>query len=385
MSDEVRTGAVLPQETRLAGATLSIDLKVLQDNWRLMAQQCSAAQCAATVKSNAYGLGIVPVARALSSAGCKTFFVALPSEAILLRSVLPGAAIYILGGLFAEAGRDCADHDIRPVLVSVEQIQAWRKVCQRAGRPLKAGLHVDTGINRLGLSARDVAWLGDHPDNFDGIDVSLVISHLACGGTPGSPMNQQQLDTFNTLRAALPPAPASIANSPGSFLGAEFCLDIIRPGVALFGGNPFDARPNPMSAVAHIYAPILQIRNLMPGETVGYACAWRAERPTRTAILGIGYGDGYPRSLGSPGRDSPAQVMIGGGFAPVIGHVSMDMIVVDVTDIGDEFCRPGVRAEVMGDNVTVDEIAAWAGTVPYEILTRLGSRFARLYSGGDSV
>lgn len=385
MTDQARTGAWLLQETQLASATLSIDLKVLQDNWRLLAGQCGTAECAATVKCDGYGLGIAPVAQALAAAGCKTFFVALPSEGLALRAILPRADIYVLDGLFADAGQAYVDHNLRPLLSSLEEIQHWRRLCQMAGRPLEAGLHVDTGINRLGLSAGDITVLTADPDVFSTMSVCLVVSHLACGAVPGSATNRMQLDTFNTLRSALPQAPASIANSPGSFLGEAFCLDLIRPGIALYGGNPFDARPNPMSAVAHIYAPILQVREIAAGETVGYGDAWRARRKTRIAILGIGYGDGYPRSLGSPGRDSPSQVMIGGGFAPVIGHVSMDMIVVDVTDIGDEFCTRGVRAEIMGDNVTVDEIAAWAGTIPYEILTGLGSRFARLYSCLDSV
>ena len=385
MTDQARMGAELLQETQLASATLSVDLKVLQDNWRLLAGQCSSTECAATVKCDGYGLGIEAVARALAKAGCKTFFVALPAEALALREVLPTADIYVLDGLFVDAASAYIDHDIRPLLSSIEEIRDWRGMCQMAGRPLKAGLHVDTGMNRLGLSASDIAALAGESDIFAPMNITLVISHLVCGAMPGNAMNRDQLDTFNTLRSALPQAPASIANSPGSFLGADFCLDMIRPGIALFGGNPFDGRPNPMSAVAHIYAPILQVREIAAGETVGYNQAWRAQRRTRIAILGIGYGDGYPRALGSPGRDSPAQVMIGGGFAPVVGHISMDMIVADVTDIGDEFCKRGVRAEIMGDNVTVDEIAAWAGTVPYEILTRLGSRFARLYSCLDSV
>ncbi len=384
MADDLVICPPAPEDTGLAGATLSVDLKVLQDNWRMLARRAGGAECAATVKANGYGLGIQPVARALAAAGCKSFFVALPQEGIALRAILPDAVIYVLDGLMPGMAEVYVQHKMRPVLASLEAIGEWTAHCARDDTRYPAGLHVDTGINRLGLSATDVLALANEPERLDGFEISLIMSHLACGDTPGHEMNREQLDRFNDLRAMLPPAPASIANSPGTFIAPDFALDIVRPGIALFGGNPFTDRPNPMSAVAHIYAPILQVRHLSPGEATGYGQAWRAERPSRIAVLGVGYGDGYPRKLCGPGGTGPAQVLIGGHFAPVVGRVSMDMITVDVTDTPDEFVRPGVRAEVMGDNISVDEVARWAETIPYEILTGLGMRFARLYSLVDS-
>ncbi len=379
MAEEAVIFSPAPLDAALAGATLSVDLKALQDNWRMLASQAGTAECAATVKGDAYGLGIEPVASALSSAGCKTYFVALPCEGATLRAILPDAQIYILDGLLAGCAAFYAEHNLTPLLSSLDEIAEWRET----GHP--AGLHVDTGMNRLGLSASDVEILHEDFDVLSGLNLSLVMTHLACGEIPGHDNNRIQLERFNALRARLPDARASIANSPGSFLGQDFALDMIRPGIALFGGNPFADRPNPMHAVAHLYAPILQVRHLQPGECVGYRQTWCAEREARIAVLGVGYRDGYPRALSHPAKDGPAQVMIGGQFCPLVGRVSMDMITVDITDTGDEFARRGVRAEIMGDNVTVDEIAGWAGTISYEILTGLGTRYARLYSGFNSV
>lgn len=373
-----------PGSPDLAGATLNVDLKVLQDNWRRLATDAAPAVCSATIKGDAYGLGLEPVARALSGVGCTIFFVALPHEGATLRQVLPDADIYVLNGLLPRSASYYAEHRLNPALVSMEDIIEWADFCTVTGQRLTAALHIDTGIHRLGLSASDVGQLAAAPQCFDAFSLKLVISHLVNGDEPGSELNRTQLDEFNRLRALLPDAPGSIANSPGCFLGPDFAIDMVRPGIALFGGNPFASRPNPMAPVAHLYAPILQVRDVAKGETVGYSGAWQAGRPSRIAVLGVGYRDGYPRALSYPAHDGPAHVMIGGHYAPVVGRVSMDMITVDVTDISPDFASRGINAEIMGDHVTVDDIARWAGTIPYEILTHLGSRFARLYSSFDS-
>ncbi len=372
-----------PDTPELACATLNVDLKVLQDNWRRLAADTKPAICAATIKGDGYGLGLEPVARALASAGCSTFFVALPHEGAVLRSVLPSADIYVLNGLLAKSAPCYADHQLLPVLGSLDEINEWSDYCAATGQRLACALHIDTGINRLGLSAADVEELAAIPQSLGIIGVRLVMSHLSNGDDPGAEMNREQLDEFNRLRALLPQAPASIANSPGCFLGPDFALDMVRPGIGLYGGNPFSSRPNPMSPVVRLYAPILQVRDVAPGEAVGYGASWQAGRQSRVAVLGVGYRDGYPRALSYPAHDGPAHVMIGGHYAPVVGRVSMDMITVDVTDISPDFARRGINAEIMGDHVTVDDIARWANTIPYEILTHLGSRYARLYSPFD--
>ena len=384
MTDDPIIFSPVPGVPELAVATLTVDLKVLQDNWRQIARQFAHTECAATIKGDGYGLGIEPVARSLWAAGCRTFFVALPHEGAVVRSILPDSAIYVLNGLLAGCAPYYEEHRLIPVLCSLEEVQEWSAHCGGAGRRLGGALHIDTGINRLGLSECDVEKLASANEQLSSFNLNLIMTHLSHGDDPGSTVNLQQLESFNRLRALLPKAPASIANSPGCFLGPEFALDMVRPGIALFGGNPFSSRPNPMAPVAYLYAPILQVRDVPIGQQVGYGGTWTAARPSRIAVLGIGYRDGYPRALSYPAHDGPAHVMIGGHYAPVVGRVSMDMICVDVTDISDDFARRGVRAEIMGDHVTVDDIARWANTIPYEILTHLGSRFARLYSAFDS-
>ncbi len=367
-----------------AGAVLTVDLKVLQDNWRKIAREVTPAECAATVKGDAYGIGIEPAVRALWSAGCRIYFVALPHEGKAVRQFLPEADIYVMNGLMTGLAVHYRDHDLIPCLASPEEIVEWSDFCKAEGQRLACALHIDTGINRLGLTGRQVEQLAASPQVFDRINLRLILSHLACGDDPGSQMNHQQSDAFDRLRGILPDAKASLANSPGCFLGNGFTHDIVRPGVALYGGNPFATRPNPMSPVVHLYAPILQVRDVPVGGTVGYSATWTAARPSKIEVLGLGYRDGYPRALSYPANDGPAHVMIGGHYAPVVGRVSMDLITVDVTDISEDFARRGGNAEMMGDHVTVDDIARWADTIPYEILTHLGSRYTRLYSTFDS-
>jgi alanine racemase len=373
-----------PGSPELAAATLTIDLKVLQDNWRQLAREAAPATCAATVKGDAYGLGIEPVCRALAAAGCKIFFVALPHEGAAVRRILPDSTVYIMDGLLPGSAAYYAEHKLTPCLASLEEIEDWRTYCAEASTTLACCLHVNTGINRLGLSETDVEVLASPGSGADELDSRLIMTHLANGDQPGHPRNEEQLETFNRLRAMLPDAPASIANSPGCFLGAGFSLDLVRPGIALFGGNPFSTRPNPMSPVAHLYAPILQVRDIETGQSVGYGESWTAARPSKIAVFGLGYRDGYLRALSYPANDGPAHVMIGGHYAPVVGRISMDTINVDITDIPPDFARRGINAEIMGDHVTVDDIARWANTIPYEILTLLGTRYARLYSAFDS-
>ncbi len=373
-----------PENPDLAGGVLAIDLKALADNWRFMAEKAEPATCAATVKADGYGLGLEPVVTTLWGAGCRTFFVALPHEGAALREILPEAVIYVLDGLLQGQAAYYGEHSLRPALASLDEIREWADYCQAQQARLPAAVHVDTGISRLGLSEAEVRSLAESSALLGAFRVTLVMSHLACGDEPGHEMNEIQRKRFEVLRAMLPDAPASLANSPGTFLGEGFTYDLVRPGIALYGGNPFASRPNPMKPVVSLYAPILQLRSLAKGETVGYGATWKAGRPSRIAILGVGYADGYLRSLSWPAHDGPAQVCIGGSYAPVVGRVSMDTICVDVTDVDEDFLQRGVRAEIMGAHITVDEVAKWAGTIAYEILTSLGMRYTRLYAPADS-
>ena len=368
----------------LAGAVLTIDLQAIKNNWRLLAARAGTAGCGAAVKGNAYGLGIGPVAHALWEAGCRSFFVARPKEGEELRAILSEATIYVLDGLFAGQAEFYAKLNLCPALISIEEAREWAAFGRAYGRKLPCALHVDTGINRLGFSLAEFNTLLADSFTMEGLNLALLMSHLACADDPAHPLNARQREAFAQVRRKLPGVPASLANSSGIFLGGGFTHDLVRPGIALYGGNPTPAVANPMAAVAHLEGTVMQVRQVQAGETVGYGATWEARRPTRIAILGAGYKDGVPRALSSSTADGPAQVVIGGRRCPIVGRVSMDMMGVDITDLAPQSVIRGTRAEILGSHIPIDEAANWAGTISYELLTRLGSRYARLYSGLDS-
>jgi alanine racemase len=368
----------------LAGAVLSIDLGALQYNYRTLAKKAGKAACGAAIKGNAYGLGLPPVSQALWDAGCRNFFVARPKEGEELRALLPDATIYVLDGLFPGQAEFYAIHRLRPALISVEEAREWIAFGTQFGQPLPCALHVDTGINRMGLSLSDFhALLADH-SLFKNLNICLLMSHLACADNPAHPLNARQQQRFVEVRAKLPGVPASLSNSSGIYLGKSFNHDLVRPGVALYGGNPIAPKKNPMKPVVHLEGTIMQVRNVTKGETVGYSATWKAPRDSRIAILGAGYKDGVPRMLSSTAKGGPAQVWVGGKRCPVIGRVSMDMMGIDVTDVSPSRVSRGSKAEIFGKHIAIDEVAAWAGTISYEIMTRLGSRYARVYNQQES-
>jgi alanine racemase len=367
--------------TDLAGAVLTIDLTALQHNFRFLSKRAGKAECGAAVKGNAYGLGLEPVAHALWEAGCRNFFVARPKEGEDLRLLLPQAVIYVLDGLFPGQAEFYARNDLRPALISLEEAREWAAFGRQYGRALPCALHVDTGINRLGLTADEFAAL--LADDFlrAGLNIALLMSHLACADDPAHKLNQTQMKRFAALRKLLPGVPASLANSSGIFLGKGFTQDLCRPGIALYGGNPTPGKKNPMKAVATLEGTVLQVRAVKKGDTVGYSATWKAPRDSRIAILGAGYKDGVPRHLSSRQKDGPAQVFVAGKRCPVVGRISMDMMGVDVTALAKVKVQRGTRAEILGPHIDIEVAAGWAGTISYELLTRLGSRYARLYSG----
>ena len=217
-----------------------------------------------------------------------------------------------------------------------------------------------------------------------GLNVSLLMSHLACADTPDHPLNEKQRQQFSVVRATLPDVPASLSNSSGIYLGKPFGHDLVRPGIALYGGNPIAPHKNPMKAVVTLEGTILQLRDVKKGETVGYSATWKAPRNSRIAVLGAGYKDGVPRHLSSRQKNGPAHVFVAGRRCPVVGRVSMDMMAIDVTEVKSSKLQKGSRAEILGGRIPIDEVAGWAGTISYELLTRLGSRYARVYSAGES-
>jgi alanine racemase len=373
-----------PTPEDLAGAVLTIDLVALQHNWRTLRARAGQAECGVAIKGNAYGLGTGPVARALWEAGCRSYFVARPKEGEELRAVLPQATIYVLDGLFQGQAEFYAKLNLCPALVSLSEAQEWAAFGRAYGRKLPSAIHVDTGINRLGFSMAEYHGLLADSFTMEGLNVTLLMSHLACADDPPHPLNQRQAEAFKAVRDRLPGVPASLANSSGIFLGKDFTHDLVRPGIALYGGNPTQKAANPMQAVAILEGAVLQLREVAAGGTVGYGATWQAARQSRIAILGAGYKDGVPRALSSREQGGPAQVFINGQRCPVIGRVSMDMMAIDVTDLAAGTVVRGTRAEIVGRNIAIDEAACWAGTICYELLTRLGSRYARLYTGLES-
>jgi alanine racemase len=357
-------------------AVLDINLAALRANYRLLCDRMDGKEVAAAVKANAYGLGAVEITRSLMSEGCKRFFVAGFGEAVALRAGLPDAPIATLHGVPAGAEDEAVRLGITPVLNDLGALTAWRQAAQRFGRFLPAYVHLDTGMNRLGLPAPDIAALIADPALLSGISIRAWISHFACADDPSHPLNTQQRDRFADMLKRLPPAPASLANSSGIFLGRGFQFDIARAGCALYGINPTPAQPNPMQAVATLRAPILEVRRVDSGHSVGYGASHRFATDGRVAVLGLGYADGYRRILGNKGW-----VVIGGMAAPVIGRISMDLVTVDVTALPKALLAPGTLADVMGPHRTVDQVASEAGTIGYEILTGLGARLVRRYQG----
>ncbi len=364
----------------LAQAVLTIDLDAIAANWRYLRGRVAPSECAAVVKADAYGTGLDQVGPALATAGCQTFFVAHSSEAIRLRTLLPDTSIriYTLNGFTggeAEA-RALLEANVRPVIGCLEDLQLWRQPA--GGKTISGfGLQLSTGMNRLGFRPEEAADIAATTNANRQAGIDFVMSHFVASEEPAAAINQQQIDAFAAVRECFPGIPASLANSSGIFLPQKPHFELVRPGYALYGGNPCPGQPNPMRPVVHLTAPVLQVHYAMPGETAGYNGVWRAERKTRLAVIGIGYGDGLLRAAGGPG--DPANIQIGGHPCPVAGRVSMDLTILDTTDAPDDAVFPGAIAEILGPFAGVDELAGHAGTIGYEILTSLGSRYHREY------
>jgi len=334
------------------------------------------------VKADAYGLGMAAVAPAMARAGCTTFFVATLGEGAELRALLAEAIIYVFDGLLEGTAPVYRQLGLRPVLNSAEEIKEWAAFSQVTRAKLPAAIHIDSGMNRLGLSAAEVGSVASAMNPWGAFDLALVMSHLACADEPDHPKNEAQRKTFDALRAKLPRAPASLANSAGILLGSAYHYDLVRPGIALYGGRACRMGDNPFAPVVHLTGRILQVRDVAAAETVGYGATRTLKRPSRIAILAVGYADGFFRALSvSDGREG-LHVYLGLHPAPVLGRVSMDLITVDVTDVPPELARRGAWVELIGNHVAAHELAVHAGTIDYEVLTNLGTRAVRRYTGG---
>jgi len=365
-------------------ARLQVNLTALVANYHILRQAATPAVCAAVVKADAYGLGVGPVASALWAAGCRVFYVALLSEAEVLRTLLPDAEIYVLSGLLPGAAADYHHLGVRPVLASRQEADEWSHYCRVKNIHLPAAIHVDTGINRLGMEYREAEQFFQTGRNFQGFDLCMIMSHLACGYDPGHSLNGEQVKMFAALRKYIPGVAFSLANSAGIISAPDTHFDMVRPGIALYGANPVAGNSTRLNCVITLEAAILQVRNVAQGQSVGYGATFVTQRASKIATLGLGYGDGYFRKLSASNSDTKAHVIIGGHLAPVIGRVSMDMIGVDVTDLPAGSVGRGMMAEVIGENILLDRVAHASETISYELLTRLGNRFDRIYTNHEA-
>jgi alanine racemase len=364
-----------------AGAVLTIDLDAIRANYRLLRELAAPAVCAGVMKADAYGLGMAAVAPALAAEGCRVFFTAHVDEGMRLRALVPGdAAIYVLHGPPPGVTREFIDYDLIPVLNDPGQVADWRAAARRLGRGLPAAIQFDTGMSRMGLAPQDLQALLDDASLLDGIQPVLAMSHLACADEPAHPVNTMQRERFAAslaaLRARFPGLAGSLANSSGIFLGEGFRHQLARPGAALYGINPQPGSPNPLRQAVSLAARIVQTRTVQAGDIVGYGARYTATGPTRIATISIGYADGWLRALSGRGH-----AFIDGQRVPFVGNVSMDSITLDVSGLPEARVAPGQLVELLGAAQTVDEVAAQVGTIGYEVLTRLGSRFHRHYSG----
>ena len=387
ISDPNAAGTILSAEANQAAALatatgiLTIDLDAIIANWRKLEKTAVPAECAAVVKANAYGCGAVEVAKALASAGCKIFFVATIEEARVVRGALPTATLYALDGFFQNSGDAYAAIDCKPVIGDLNELAEWDVFCRRSGWNGSAAIHIDTGMNRLGLTIPEAQGIiprinaGDH-------GITLVMSHLASPELVNNPTNAKQLTAFREIASLFSGVPASLSNSSGIYLGPQFQFDLVRPGAALYGVNPTPEADNPMKPVVELKARIVQIRNVERGETVGYGGTWTARRPTKLAIVSAGYADGYFRAASANDGTRGAEVVVAGKRCPIAGRVSMDLLAVDVTDLPANAARRGHMVTLIGEGITVDELAHHFGTIGYEVLTNLGRRYARVYKGG---
>ncbi len=360
-------------------ARLEIDLRAVRANYRLLVSLAAPASVAAVVKANAYGLGMAPVARALWAEGARTFFVARLAEGLELRRILEDARIFVLDGLAAETVDPVWEEaGLIPVLNRSEELSIWADRARRRERHPEVAIHVDTGMTRLGMSpSRFAGRNGALPT---GVTPCLIMSHLACADEPEHPLNARQLERFRAVCGMFPGIPRSLAASSGIFLGPAYRFELCRPGVALYGVNPTPGRPNPMQPVVRLCAPVLQVHEITERATVGYGATYEVRAGDRIATVAAGYADGLLRSAGKRGT-----ARIDGKEIPLAGRISMDLLSVDISALPSGSVVPGTMVELIGGPDGVDRFAAAAGTIGYEVLTRLGSRLERRYLGEEET
>lgn len=356
--------------------TLTVSLPAIVANWQRLRSQFTGEECAAVVKADAYGLGAIEVSTALEKAGCNTFFVATLEEAIALRAALPDVRILVFHGVLAGEEFAFAAHKLIPVLNSREQIARWKPVAAEHVHAVSA-LHIDTAMARMGLQPKEFASLiAQDRTILEACRVGLILSHFACAPEADNKLNAQQLTRFNAARLHAPGIPASLCNSGGIFLASDYHFNLARPGCSLYGIAPQSGVANPMQQVVTWNAPILMTRVLEADQTVGYGATVTAKAGTRIATIASGYADGYLRYLSNKGIG-----YLGEHQVNLLGRVTMDMLCFDVTNLPEALAHEGAAITLLGDRdgIRVDDVANAAGTIGYEVLTRIGPRVKRVY------
>ena len=359
-----------------ANSFLVIDVDAIVSNYQTLRSKLTNAHCAATLKANAYGLGIKKIAPALDKAGCPTFFVATLDEAVELRKILTSKrkSILVLNGFLTGTGSIFKQYNITPVLNNLCQLEKWVDFNTTLKERQKAALHLDTGMNRLGLDNTDLRRLMNNPQILIKANIYMLLSHLACSDEPKNPMNKNQLLEFNSWIKHLPSMTASFANSGGIYLGEKFHFDLVRPGLALYGSVPGHLQ-NDLKNCISLYGRVLQLREVDKGQLIGYGGTYKLPKKARIATIGVGYADGYQRVL------SGSSTVFHRGFPlPLVGRISMDSITVDISSLPDNNLKEGDFVELLGKHFTIDQAASLAQTVPYEMITGLGRRHYRYYN-----
>lgn len=363
-------GDISPQETGL----VVIDLQAIKRNYHTFKKHIAPTTIAPVIKANAYGLGMVPVAETLTEEGVKEFFVATIDEGIALKKALPNANVFVLYGLFGNTIDVFFEHNLIPVLNTAEQIQRWNEFATSKHIQLSAVIHFDTGMSRTGLTAKEASWLIDNPHAFKNLNILYVMSHLACSEVPSHPMNKKQRDAFDEFSKAFPKIKRSLAASTLIKMDKSYHNDMARLGYGLYGFC-HDTPEIKLENCLHVYSRIVQLRDVIPGDPVGYGSTYIVEKPGRLATLSMGYADGYHRFL----HNYKTYVYIGPYKAYLAGRISMDFCVVDVSHIPEEYLYEGAWVEMIGPNIKVADLVSGTDFVPHEVPICLGNRYYRHY------
>jgi alanine racemase len=354
---------------------LEVNLTRIKNNYTTISNKVKKdCVIAAAVKADGYGLGMDNAAKAMQDAGCRSFCVAYVEEGLNLRECMANIKIFILNGIQKEDVEITAKKNLIPVLNDLYQIELWNAYAMKINKKLPAVIHIDTGMARLGLTESNTERVADNPDFTSHLDIEYIMSHLACADEPQNPANQRQLSLLNQYINLFPNTKISLANSAGIFLGDNYHFDMVRPGCSLYGINPIPKMPSPVQQVAKLMAEVIQVRNIEKDQGVSYSGRYIAKKGDRLATLLCGYADGYLRSL-----TGNSFAYFDGMRLPVVGTVTMDMIMIDITKVPENKLQHMNYVELLGDNITVDELATNAKTIGYEILTSLGNRFKRVY------